>query len=162
MIPQINTILYPTDLSDTSNHAFGYAASLANRYDASIVILHVLKDVTHSDVDLVTNVIGEKKWKEVLDRKKMKVVENIRKRLEDFCEQTRTEMSGCPFLVKNIKVEIGNPVDAIVEEASKDDVDMVIMGASGHGAIAGTVIGSVSRRVVRRCKKPVLLVRLPD
>ena len=108
MIPQINTILYPTDLSDTSNHAFGYAASLANRYDASIVILHVLKAVTHSDVDLVTNVIGEKKWKEVLDRKKMEVVENIRKRLEDFCEQTRTEMSGCPFLVKNINVEIGN------------------------------------------------------
>ena len=162
MIPQINTILYPTDLSDTSNHAFGYAASLANRYDASIVILHVLKAVTHSDVDLVTNVIGEKKWNEVLDRKKMEVVENIRKRLEDFCEQTRTEMSGCPFLVKNIKVEIGNPVDAIVEAAAKDDVDMVIMGARGHGAIAGTVIGSVSRRVVRRCKKPVLLVQMPD
>ena len=162
MIPQINTILYPTDLSDTSNHAFGYAASLANRYDASIVILHVLKAVTHSDVDLVTNVIGEKKWNEVLDRKKMEVVENIRKRLEDFCEQTRTEMSGYPFLVKNIKVEIGNPVDAIVEAAAKDDVDMVIMGARGHGAIAGTVIGSVSRRVVRRCKKPVLLVQMPD
>ena len=162
MIPQINTILYPTDLSETSNHAFSYAASLANRYDAAIVILHVLKDVTHSDEELVINVIGEKKWKEVLDRKKMEVVENIRKRLEDFCEQTRTEMSGCPFLVKNIKIEIGNPVDAIVAEAFADDIDMVIMGARGHGAIAGTVIGSVSRRVVRRCKKPVLLVRLPD
>ncbi|MBW2441101.1 MAG: universal stress protein [Deltaproteobacteria bacterium] len=162
MIPEINTILYPTDLSETSNHAFSYAASLANRYDGSIVILHVLKDVTHSSEDLVTNVIGEKKWKEVLDRNKMAVVENIRKRLEDFCEQTRSEMSGCPFLVKNIKVEIGNPVDKIVAEAAKDDYDMVIMGARGHGAIAGTVIGSVSRRVVRRCKKPVLLVRLPD
>jgi len=162
MIPEINTILYPTDLSETSNHAFSYAASLANRYDGSIVILHVLKDVTHSSEDLVTNVIGEKKWKEVLDRNKMAVVENIRKRLEDFCEQTRSEMSGCPFLVKNIKVEIGNPVDEIVAEAAKDDYDMVIMGARGHGAIAGTVIGSVSRRVVRRCKKPVLLVRLPD
>ena len=162
MIPQITTILYPTDLSETSNHAFSYAASFANRYDAAIVILHVLKDVTHSDEELVTKVIGEKKWKEVLDRKKMEVVESIRKQLEDFCEQTRSEMSGCPFLVKNIKVEIGNPVDEIVEEAATDDIDMVIMGASGHGAIAGTVIGSVSRRVVRRCKKPVLLVQLPD
>jgi nucleotide-binding universal stress UspA family protein len=162
MIPEIKTILYPTDLSETSNHAFSYAVSLANRYDGSIVILHVLKDVTHSDEELVTKVIGAKKWQEVLDRKKMEVVENIRKRLEDFCEQTRSEMSGCPFLVKNIIVEIGNPVDAIVAEATKDDIDMVIMGASGHGTIAGTVIGSVSRRVVRRCKKPVLLVRLPD
>ena len=162
MIPQINTILYPTDLSETSNHAFSYAVSLANRYDAPIVILHVLKDITHSDGHLVTTVIGEKKWKEVLGHKKMEVVENIRQRLEDFCEQTRSEMSGCPFLVKNIIVEIGNPVDAIVAEAAKDDIGMVIMGARGHGAIAGTVIGSVSRRVMRRCKKPVLLVRLPD
>jgi nucleotide-binding universal stress UspA family protein len=162
MIPQINTILYPTDLSENSNHAFSYAASLANRYDAPIVMLHVLKDITHSDEDLVTTVIGEKKWKEVLARKKMEVVENIRQRLEDFCEQTRSEMSGCPFLVKNIKVQIGNPVDAIVAEAAKDDIGMVIMGARGHGAIAGTIIGSVSRRVMRRCKKPVLLVRLPD
>ena len=162
MIPQINTILYPTDLSETSNHAFGYAASLANRYNGSIVILHILKDVTHSDEELVTNVIGEKKWKEVLARKKTEVIEKIRQRLEDFCEQTRSEMTGCPFLVKQIKVEIGNPVDEIVAEAAKDEYDMVIMGARGHGAIAGTVIGSVSRRVVRRCKKPVLLVRLPD
>ena len=162
MIPQINTILFPTDLSETSNHAFSYAASLANRYNGSIVILHILKDVTHSDEELVTNVIGEKKWKEVLARKKTEVIEKIRQRLEDFCEQTRSEMTGCPFLVKQIKVEIGNPVDEIVAEAAKDEYDIVIMGARGHGAIAGTVIGSVSRRVVRRCKKPVLLLRLPD
>jgi nucleotide-binding universal stress UspA family protein len=162
MIPEIKKILYPTDLSETSNFAFSYAASIANRYDASIIILHVLKDVTHSSEELVTNVIGEKKWQEVLGRNKLEVVEKIRQRLEDFCEQTRSEMSGCPFLVENIIVTIGNPVDEIVQEAEKDVYDMVIMGAHGHGAIAGTVMGSVSRRVVRRCKKPVLLVRLPE
>jgi len=53
-------------------------------------------------------------------------------------------------------------VDEIVQEAASDVYDMVIMGAHGHGAIAGTVMGSVSRRVLRRCKKPVLLVRLPE
>ena len=162
MIPQINTILFPTDLSETSNHAFRYAASLANRYDGSIVVLHVLKTLTHSDEDLVSNIIGAKKWKEVLEHNKMEVIENIRIRLLNFCEQTRSEMSGCPFLVKNIKVKIGNPADEIVAETAKDDYDMVIMGAHGHGGITGTVVGSVSRRVVRRCKKPVLLVRLPD
>jgi len=162
MIPDIKKILHPTDLSETSNFAFSYAASIANRYNASIIILHVLKDVTHSSEELVTNVIGEKKWQEILGRNKMEVVEKIRLRLENFCEETRSEMSGCPFLVENIIVKIGNPVDEIVQEAENNDYDMVIMGARGHGAIAGTVIGSVSRRVVRRCKKPVLLIRLPD
>ena len=44
MIPEIKKILYSTDLSENSKFAFSYAASLANRYDAAITILHVLKD----------------------------------------------------------------------------------------------------------------------
>ena len=162
MIPDIKKILYTTDLSETSNYAFNYAASVANRYDAKIIILHVLKDVTHSSEELVTNVIGEQKWQEILGRNKMEVIEKIQKRLADFCDQTRSELSGCPFLVENIIVKIGNPVDEIVQEAENNDYDMIIMGARGHGAIAGTVIGSVSRRVVRRCKIPVLLIRMPE
>ena len=162
MIPEIKKILYTTDLSKTSNFAFSYAAGLANRYDASITVMHVLKDSTHSSEDLITTVIGEKKWRDILERNKMDILENIRQRLESFCEETRSEMSGCPFLVENIIVKIGNPVDAIVNEAEKDDYDIVVMGAHGHGAISGTVIGSVSRRVLRRTKKPVLVVRLPE
>ncbi|MGD8285931.1 MAG: universal stress protein [Desulfobacterales bacterium] len=36
------------------------------------------------------------------------------------------------------------------------------MGAHGQGILTNAVIGSTSRRVVRRCKKPVLVVRLPE
>jgi len=162
MIPEIKTILYAADLSETSNFAFSYAASIANRYDASINILHVIKDATTSSEGLISNVIGDKKWQDILNRNKIEIVENFRRQLENFCDQTRSEMSACPFLVGNILVEIGNPVDKIVQEAAKDIYDMVIMGAHGHGTIAGTVMGSVSRRVLRRCQKPVLVVRLPE
>ena len=162
MIPEIKKILYTTDLSETSNFAFSYAASVANRYNASINILYVIKDVARSSEDLISNVIGEEKWKEILGRNKMEIIDKIRNRLEEFCEQTRSEMSGCPFLVEKILVELGNPVDEIVQEAAKEEYDVVIMGAHGHGAIAGTVMGSVSRRVLRRTKKPVLVVRLPE
>ena len=162
MIPEIKTILYAADMSETSNFAFSYAASIANRYDASINILLVIKDATTSSEGLISNVIGDKKWQDILSRNKIKIVENIRRQLGEFCDQTRSEMAACPFLVDNILVEIGNPVDKIVQEAAKDIYDIVIMGAHGHGAIAGTVMGSVSRRVLRRCQKPVLVVRLPE
>jgi len=82
-------------------------------------------------------------------------------RLENFCEETRSKLSGYPFLMEKIIVQIGNPVEEILEETEKKGYDLVVMGAHGHGAIAGAVMGSVSRRVVRRCKIPVLLVRLP-
>ena len=42
IIPDIKKILYSTDLSENARYCFGYAASLAHRYDALITILHVL------------------------------------------------------------------------------------------------------------------------
>ena len=44
----------------------------------------------------------------------------------------------------------------------KGDFDFVVMGAHGHGVLEDAMIGSTSRRVLRRCKKPVLVVRLPE
>ena len=161
MVPEIKKILYPTDMSDTSNYAFSYAASLANRYDALITILHVLKNPMPTSENLVTNVLGETKWLEILDRNKTEVVEKIRSRLEKFCEETKAELSSCPFLMEEVIVKVGTPVEEIIWEVDQKDYDMVVMGAHGHGAIADTVMGSVSRRVIRRCKKPVLIVRLP-
>jgi hypothetical protein len=70
MIPVIKNILYTTDMSETSNYAFGYAASLANRYDALITIVHVLKNPMPTTENLVTNVLGEKNgWKPLIAKK---------------------------------------------------------------------------------------------
>jgi nucleotide-binding universal stress UspA family protein len=162
MVPEIKKLLYPTDMSETSNHAFSYAVSLANRYDASITIFHALKNPMPTSENLVTNVIGNSKWQELLSRNKTEVVEKIRLRLEKFCEETKAELPACPFLMEEVIVQIGNPVDVILQEADQKNYDMIIMGAHGHGAIAGAVMGSVSRRVVRRSTTPVLVVRLPD
>ena len=161
MVPEFKKILYPTDMSETSNYAFSYAASLANRYDALITIIHVLKNPMPTSENLVTNVLGETKWLEILDRNKTEVVEKIRSRLEKFCEETKAELSACPFLMEEVIVKVGNPVEEIIREVDKKDYDIVVMGAHGHGAITDTVMGSVSRRVLRRCKKSVLIVRVP-
>ena len=162
MIPVIKNILYTTDMSETSNYAFSYAASLANRYDALITIIHVLKNPMPTSENLVTNVLGEQKWLETLDRHKTLVVEKIRSRLEKFCNEIKVEMSSCPFLMKEVIVKIGDPVEAVLKEIKDKNFDLIIMGAHGHGTLAGAVMGSVSRRVLRRSETPVLVVRLPE
>ena len=162
MVPGIKKILYPTDLSETSNFVFSYAASLANRFDASITILHILKEVTGTSDNLVMNVLGENKWLEILRRNKTEVVEKVRHRLEKYCEETKAELSSCPFLMEEVMVKIGDPVAEIIQEAEKNDFDVVVMGAHGHRASANVAFGSVSRGVLRRSKTPVLVVRLPE
>ncbi len=161
MIPEIKSILYTSDLSENARHAFSYAASLANRYGAGITILHVLEDISPTTDSLVVSIIGQEKWNELRGNNEKEVLDTIKSRLTRFCEDVQAELPSCPFITDKIKVTIGQPVDEILREVENNDYDMVVMGAHGHGVLADAIMGSVSRRVVRRCKKPVLIVRLP-
>jgi nucleotide-binding universal stress UspA family protein len=162
MIPEIKKICYATDLSENARYSFGYAVSLANRYGAGITILHVLEDVSAYQDSLVINVIGKQKWEELRKTNEQKVLDTIKERLEKFCEDVSSELPACPFITDNIIVKIGNPVEEILEEVEASGCDMVVMGTHGHGILANAMMGSTSRRVLRRCKKPVLVVRLPE
>jgi nucleotide-binding universal stress UspA family protein len=55
----------------------------------------------------------------------------------------------------------GPPAEAIVAFADESDVDLVVVGSRGHGAVASAVLGSVSLKVLRTSKRPVLIVRGP-
>jgi nucleotide-binding universal stress UspA family protein len=162
MIPEIKKILYTTDLSENARYAFSYAASLANRYDAGITILHVLEEMSPTTDNLVVGILGREKWDELWGNNEKEVLATLKSRLTTFCEDVQADLPSCPFITDTIKVKIGKPVAEILQEVEKNDYDIVVMGAYGHGALADAVMGSVSRRVVRRCKKPVLVVRLPE
>jgi nucleotide-binding universal stress UspA family protein len=162
MVPEIRKILYATDLSRNARYAFGYAASLANRYGAGITVLTVLKD-TYSSHDMsVMDLIREENILTIGEADKQEIMRLVEARLKQFCQGGKKELSSCPFLVDEIIVEIGEPVSAILAWVQKAGCDIVVMGAHGRGMIVNALIGSVSRRVVRRCRKPVLVVRLPE
>jgi len=162
VIPEIKKILYTTDLSPNARFAFSYAVSLANRYDAGVTIFHVLEDISTTADNLVINIIGKEKWSELRKRNEQEVLDTIGSRLSKFCEDVQTELPSCPFITENIIVKIGNPVEEILQEVENNRYDLVVMGAHGQGGLADALMGSTSRRVVRRCKKPVLVVRLPE
>ena len=62
MLPNIETILYATDLSENSRLAFGYAASMAQRYGARLLVLHVLEPVHPNTHVLLSSSMGETEW----------------------------------------------------------------------------------------------------
>jgi nucleotide-binding universal stress UspA family protein len=65
-------------------------------------------------------------------------------------------------MVDKTIVVSGHPVDQIVRYTTELEVDLVIMGSRGKGGLADVTMGSTSRRVLRRCKKPVLIVCPPE
>ena len=54
---------------------------------------------------------------------------------------------------------LGNPAEEIMKAASRQQADLIVMGAQGLGAIARFLIGSVSTRVVQHASGAVLVVR---
>ncbi len=161
MIPEIKKILYTTDLSENARFAFGYAVSLANRYDARIVVLHVIEDISHQMNAQVADLLGAEKWQELQRNRKKEVVETLVHKIEAFCAETAAAMRPAPLRVTDIKVRNGHPVEEIIAESIASDYDVIVMGTHGHGILAGAMMGSTAMRVVRRSHVPVMVIRLP-
>ncbi|MGD8367221.1 MAG: universal stress protein [Desulfobacterales bacterium] len=162
MLPQIQKILYPTDLSESARHAFGYAASLADRYKANITILHVVEELSQNTSLLLNSMLGEERWHQIQEKSTEEFVALIRERIGRFCRDMETEYSGCAFSVDQILVRHGRPTESIISEIRASVYDIVVMGTHGQGGITDAMMGSTARRVSRRSKVPVLVVRLPE
>ncbi|HTP50336.1 MAG TPA: universal stress protein [Anaeromyxobacteraceae bacterium] len=52
----------------------------------------------------------------------------------------------------------GPPAESIAEAAAAPDVDLVVVGSRGKGAVSRMLLGSVSDRLVHICPKPILVV----
>ena len=115
MVPEIRKILCPTDLSENARYAFGYAVSLANRYGAELTLLHVLEEPSPVALGLVTDIIGQERWEEMKENNQDSVVQTLRSRLQEFCEEVSDKRPACPFIVGDILVKIGHPVDVILK-----------------------------------------------
>ena len=161
MIPEIKRILYATDLSESAKHAFNYAATIANRFDAKITVLHVIETIPSNTEWQIVEYLGEDRWKELQKDNKQEFIKSVKNSLNNFCEDMASSLTSCPFLVDEILVKEGVPVDEILKAVDSKNCDMVVMGTHGYGMLADALIGSTARRIVRRCKKPVMVVHMP-
>ncbi len=77
-------------------------------------------------------------------------------------EDAEAQLEPCEAICKRLgvtvssSIELARPVEAILKAAH--DVDLVVMGSRGRGAISGAVLGSVSQRVIGGTRTPVLIV----
>ena len=53
----------------------------------------------------------------------------------------------------------GDPGEAIIEAATAESADLIVVGSHGRGTVGRFLIGSVSDHVVRNAQCPVLVVR---
>ena len=162
MIPEIKRILYATDLTKNSAYAFFYAADMAKRYNARIVILHSIERIRHMYDEGASFQLEEMLRKAKTQERKTDIQE-IQKGLQDFCKRTETQMGGpCVELVSKILVPLGHPVEEILKAADEESCDAIVLGTHGKGFLRMTFLGSVAGSVLERTRKPVFIIPLPS
>ncbi len=145
-------ILVPIDFSEQSRKTVAYATKTASRHNSTIYLLHVFQIP-----DYVVSPYARRRQNSAEVQSQVDAAEQeARENLEAFAE----ELSK-----KGIKVQpylrVGYPFDEIVLMANHFDVDLIIIGSHGRGAISRLLVGSTAERVVEHAPCPVLVVKGP-
>jgi nucleotide-binding universal stress UspA family protein len=169
-ITKFKNILYVTDLSESGRQAFPCAAMLAKCSDARLTVFHVV-DVHQFDV--IMGYVNDALWKEfssssleearqILMSRKRDNVEILRNAQQTF-EQKLADSPAAPVVSYEVKVEIGEPLEMILQEAHEGGYDLLVISKHGDStSVRDAVIGNTVRRVVRRCRIPVLVVPVDE
>jgi nucleotide-binding universal stress UspA family protein len=88
------------------------------------------------------------------------VYEAARRWAAETLEQWAAKARGAGLTVR-IALRTGVPYAEIVELATNERADLVVLGTHGRGGINRALLGSVADRVVRLAPCPVLTVREP-
>lgn len=165
MTSKIRKILFATDLSMSARYAFKYAADIAAHHGAKIVVMHVIENIPDKAGVNMGDLIGEKEWKKLKEEQEQDVRDIligkkterrlIVQALEKFCIKMQNESTGDNEQVE-VAVKYGNTAEVIIEQLESSD--MLVMAYHYHNALAETIIGGITKKVLKYSKKPVLLV----
>lgn len=137
-------VLVAIDGSDPAMHAARLGVDVAARFGAKVTLAYVVPRLL-----LPPDVYGLT-LEEVEREQGGHAQEVLRKAF--------VSLSGSGVEVET-QVLHGPPAEALAEAAAAPDVDLLVVGSRGQGAVKRVLMGSVSDRIVHICPKPVLVVR---
>jgi nucleotide-binding universal stress UspA family protein len=146
---KLKKLLVPTDFSDSAKHAFSYGVSFAREYEAELVLLHVVENLTVGYASDLFPVPMAEVFQEISGYAKAE--------LAKLAEEARQK-----GVVVSELVAQGKPSAEIIRYAAENDIDMIVLGTHGKGMLDQALFGSTTERVVRRAPCPVLTVRMAE
>ena len=137
-------ILIATDGSENGRQAISAGMEIARLSQGKAYALYVI-----DNTDLLQGKEGQK-WKMLMEEQFKSFGLELTATVEEAAKTAGIE-------VEFITLE-GNPAEKILNFAEKQDIDMIVVGSLGKTVTERFLLGSVSERVVRNAKVPVLVV----
>jgi nucleotide-binding universal stress UspA family protein len=137
---EIREILYATDFTPESRAAAAYAVSLAEEFQARLILLHVIPEAKPGDLVSARDVIASSRG----------------------LLQSLVPLEAEIWCKPEYFVEFGNPADKILEFAQLRESDLIVLGVKPERGVPGAAthlpIATV-HKVVSHAPCPVLTVR---
>ena len=137
----MKNIILAFDGSEYSNRALKYAQTLAQRFEATLWLVHIFSHTS--------DLLGYEDYEKLYSKRKAGG--------QTLLIEALQELSNTRLDVRE-KLEEGPEAESILNIAKKCQADLIVMGTRGHGTLRGLLIGSVSRKVIHHSSCPVMVV----
>ncbi|MFK7742062.1 MAG: universal stress protein [Planctomycetota bacterium] len=146
----LKRIICPTDFSPTAAHAVNYAATMADSFDAELLLLHVVPEMSYP----LRSFGMAHSFQHIQAELSERATEQLEKRIEEL-------KSLLPKLNARLLLKDGDAHEVTLQCAKSEEADMIVMGTHGHTGLTHALLGSTAEKVVRLAECPVLTVRTP-
>lgn len=160
----VKKILVPIDYSDHSYRALQWGVSLAEKYGAQMLLLHVLPKAVE---EVSTHAAG---WADVPGyyyegeasgqrpfQSEHIVIDLVAQAQGELYDLIRKEIKETVPVA--VKVAVGKPAEEILQVAREEVADLIVMGTHGRTGLRHMLLGSVAESLVRTAPCPVFTVR---
>jgi universal stress protein A len=161
----VEKILVPLDYSEDSQRALQWGASLAEKYGAKLLVLHVIaktvEEVFPRGGAFVssTSSFTEVKTPDPHSLRRQPIiidlVDTAETELHDFAEKNLKDIAPV-----QVMVAVGTPAEEILRVARDEKVDLIVMGTHGRTGVRHLLLGSVAEAVTRHAPCPVFTARI--
>ena len=145
-------IVVGVDFSKNGRKAFDAAVNLADDLGATLVVVHAFPEMKTPSLmvgDLGRKVIDEARA-EISNEEAMTLAE------EWVSVARKRDLDVVPVAAD------GKPSDLILEQADAHNAGIIVVGTHGRTGLKRVLLGSVAEDVVRRSKRPVLVIPMAD
>jgi len=140
----IESILFPVDLTESSERLVPYVITMAQKFNARVHVLFVVRIFQYfTDIYVAPPSIS------IFENE---LIEGARRKMSEFVS---THFSALPQTQS--EVVLGDPSDAIINYISENSINLVVMGTHGRKGLDRVLFGSVAERVIKTSRVPVLV-----
>ncbi len=141
----IKRIMVTLDGSEFAERALPYAIELAQKFDAEIELIRVVQPI------IMMSDFGATTYQSLISMEE--------KEANTYLRATQHELQQIGVRV-HYKLLEGSVADAIIDQAIRDEVDLIVMSTHGRSGLSRWIYGSVATKILEHAPCPVFLVRV--